>query len=91
MGAVGYFPTYSLGNLYSAQFFKSMSKDLPHIEQDMEKGDFEGILGWLRENIHVSGKIYPAGELCAKVTGEALNPDYFMEYLEDKYSEIYGF
>lgn len=89
-GAVGYFPTYALGNLYGAQFYHKMDSDLGGTEKLMEKGDFKTILRWLRENIHQHGSIYTAEELCVKTTGETLNPDYFYKYLENKYSRIYG-
>ncbi len=89
-GAIGYFPTYTLGNLYSAQFYAAMKRDLPDLEQTMTAGDLTPVRGWLGEKIHRAGKLYPAGELCARVTGEELNPAYFMDYLEDKYTGIYG-
>lgn len=90
-GAIGYFPTYALGNLYGAQFFNIMRKDLDNIESLMEEGQFGSILRWLRDNIHRYGSIYTADELCNRVTGESLNPAYFIRYLEDKYSLIYKF
>jgi len=89
-GLVGYFPTYALGNLYAAQFENSMRQALPKMEDDIRSGDFTKILGWLRENIHQHGMIYPASELCKRVTGEDLNPSYFTDYLETKYGGIYG-
>jgi carboxypeptidase Taq len=89
-GAIGYFPTYTLGNLFSAQFYAAMKKDLPGLEEAMAGGDLEMIRAWLGEKIHRPGKLYPAGELCSRVSGEELNPAYFMDYLETKYTEIYG-
>ena len=89
-GAIGYFPTYALGNLYGAQFFQKLDRDLGGVVEIMERGDFKKILGWLRDNIHRYGSIYTAEELCMNATGEALNPDYFIDYLEKKYSGIYG-
>ncbi len=89
-GAIGYFPTYALGNLYGAQFYRKMDRDLGGIDEIMERGDFKKILGWLRDNIHRHGSIYTAEELCMNATGETLNPDYFIDYLEKKYSGIYG-
>ena len=89
-GAIGYFPTYALGNLYGAQFFQKLDRDLGGVDEIMERGDFKKILGWLRDNIHRYGSIYTAEELCMNATGEALNPDYFIDYLEKKYSGIYG-
>jgi carboxypeptidase Taq len=91
MGGIGYFPTYALGNLYAAQFFKTLKKELPRVAAEVEQGNFIAILTWLREKIHSPGKVYTAGELCTRVTGEALNPDYYLQYLEEKYSAIYRF
>ena len=88
-GLIGYFPTYALGNLYAAQFARSMNSDLGGIEDDVRSGEFGRILGWLRDRIHSRGMIYPAAELCRMVTGEELNPAYFTEYLKQKYGGIY--
>lgn len=89
MGGIGYFPTYSLGNLYAAQFYGKMSDDIGDIERQISLGRFDDIKNWLRKNIHSAGKTYTAGELVKKVTGEELNSRYFSEYLEKKYGEIY--
>ncbi|MDC7228115.1 MAG: carboxypeptidase M32 [Spirochaetales bacterium] len=89
-GLIGYFPTYALGNLYAAQFMNSMENQLGDVGKIVRSGDFSSILGWLRENIHQYGRVYPAEKLCRRVTGESLNPDYFMHYLENKYGEVYG-
>lgn len=91
MGAFGYFPTYTLGNLYSAQFYRSMQNEIPDIEDQIKNRNLEPVLCWLKENIHQYGSIYPADQLCLKVTGENLNPDYFIDYLTGKYREIYEF
>lgn len=90
MGAFGYFPTYALGNLYAAQFFQSMEKELPDCTKKISQGSFEGILYWLREKIHRHGRIFDAEELCFRISGEQLNPCYFTDYLIKKYSELYG-
>ncbi len=90
-GAIGYFPTYALGNLYGAQFFNSMKKSLGNVDDLIKQGDFGIILGWLRENIHQYGSIFTAEELCINATGEPLNPVYCSKYLENKYRSIYGF
>ncbi|RKX76971.1 MAG: carboxypeptidase M32 [Spirochaetes bacterium] len=90
MGAIGYFPTYALGNLYGAQFYSALKGAQPELEKMLACGDFSGVLNWLRENIHCHGRIYKAEELVKRVTGEELNPDYFIKYLKEKYSEVYG-
>jgi carboxypeptidase Taq len=89
-GLFGYFPTYSLGNLYAAQFWSSLIKENPKAYKQIAKGDFKEILTWLRKNIHAHGRTYSASQLVKKVTGEELNSRYFAEYLEKKYKDIYG-
>ncbi|HWF12298.1 MAG TPA: carboxypeptidase M32 [Candidatus Acidoferrales bacterium] len=88
-GMIGYFPTYSLGNLYSAQFFAAARRDIPTLEDEMSHGEFSKLLKWLREKIHVHGKYYSAQELAKNATGEKLNSKYFAEYISRKYGEIY--
>ncbi len=88
-GGIGYFPTYSLGNLYSAQFFAAAKRDLPALDDEMARGEFGSLLNWLRAKIHVHGKFYSARELAINATGEPLNSKYFAEYITRKYGEIY--
>lgn len=88
-GGIGYFPSYSLGNLYAAQILRKIQRDLPDFYQHIEAGRFDIIQNWLKENIHQYGKLYTPNELIVKVTGEELNAQYLVEYLEKKYSEVY--
>ena len=88
-GSFGYFPTYFLGNLYGAQFYNTALKQHPNLPNEYEKGNFSNLLSFLRENIHQYGRIYQARDLVKRVTGEDLNPDYFIEYLEKKFYQIY--
>ncbi len=90
-GLMGYFPTYALGNMYGVQFYNSMKKDLGNIEEQISGGNFNKILDWLRTNIHTHGSVYNAGELCENVTGESLNPQYFLDYIDNKYRQIYQY
>lgn len=90
-GSIGYFPTYTLGNLYAAQFFLRAEQDLGNIDSLMEAGDFGAILGWFRRKIHSQGSRYMARDLVKVVTGDDLNPQYLLDYLWRKYSQIYGF
>lgn len=87
-GLFGYFLTYTPGNLYAAQFFQAAVRDLPE-KLDPEEF-FRYLLGWLRINIHSKGQLYSAAELVKRVTGKELTIRYFQEYLQNKYSEIYG-
>lgn len=89
-GGFGYFPSYSLGNLYAAQILNTILKQNPNFFEEIEAGNFSSIREWLRENIHQYGKLYTPDELIQKVTGEALNADYLVSYLEEKYSNIYN-
>lgn len=89
-GAFGYFPTYTLGNLYAAQFYHCAEQDLGNLEDHFRKGEFEPLLHWLRQNIHSEGRRYRSRDLMRKVTGEDLNPRYLLSYLESKYGELYS-
>jgi carboxypeptidase Taq len=89
-GLIGYFPTYTLGNLYAAQFFAKAKSDLGNLDQSFANGDFKRLLGWLRENIHIHGQRYLAGDLVKRVTGEALSHRPLMDYLNDKFKTLYG-
>ena len=89
-GAFGYFPTYALGNLYSAQFFAQCETDLGDLTTHVANGHFDPFREWLRENIHQHGQCYSAGELVVRVTGEPLTHRYLIDYLRTKASEIYG-
>jgi carboxypeptidase Taq len=91
LGLMGYFPTYTLGNLHSAQFFVQAQKDIPDLSTQFEKGDFSGLLGWLRSNIHCHGMCYRADALAEKVTGKPLSHKPLVDYMNKKYGEIYGF
>ncbi len=88
-GYIGYFPTYTLGNLYSAQFWNTAKKQIPDLPKKIGKGDLKTLREWLRKHIHQHGKSYSAEDLALKITGEKLNPDYFSRYLEEKYTNIY--
>ncbi|WP_199613583.1 carboxypeptidase M32 [Paenibacillus alkalitolerans] len=89
-GAFGYFPTYSLGNLYAAQILFTIRKRFPDFYGMISRGEFGAVREWLRENIHQHGMVYSPEELIVRVTGEPLNPDYLVQYFEEKYSDIYG-
>ncbi len=90
MGGLGYFPTYALGNLYAAQFFDALKKSIPDWSSLVSRGEFAPLLAWLRHNIHRHGRVYTAGELCRQVTGQALDPDFFLDYLNQKFGAIYA-
>lgn len=90
MGGFGYFPTYTLGNIYASHFFKSFENDHPNWESQVASGEFQFIREWLTNAVHQHGRRYSAQDLLKKVTGKKINSDAYIEYLTDKYREIYG-
>lgn len=88
-GLFGYFPTYTLGNLYAAQLWQTINKELPGLEDEFAKGDFGRLKQWLNKNVHAHGRRYGAGELCEKVTGRPLESQPLMDYLGGKLREVY--
>jgi carboxypeptidase Taq len=88
-GAFGYFPTYTLGNLYAAQFFEQAEKDLRDLEPMFARGEFRPLLDWLRRNIHAHGRRYSAAELANRVTGRPLSHDALIRRLRAKFAPLY--
>jgi carboxypeptidase Taq len=89
-GSIGYFSTYALGNLISAQLWEKINKDIPDLEEQIRKGKFDALLGWLRANIHTHGRKYDPQDLVQRVTGSKITPEPYVRYLTNKYSDIYG-
>lgn len=89
-GAFGYFPSYTLGNLYAAQILNKMEKEIPDLYTNVKEGNLEIVMGWLQQNIHQYGSIYTPDELILQVTGEEMNATYLVKYLEKKYADVYG-
>ena len=89
IGAFGYFPTYTLGNLNAGCLFKKMMEDIPNMDEGFEKGDVSSATNWLTENIHQHGSVYEPTELIKNATGEELTPEPFLDYLDEKFSDMY--
>jgi len=89
-GAIGYFSTYALGNLISAQLWEKIRKDIQNLDDQICRGDFSELLAWLRKNIHQHGHKYEPQVLVEKVTGSKITPEPYVRYLTKKYGEIYG-
>ncbi len=89
-GMVGYFSTYALGNLISAQIWERLNADLPDLPDQIRRGEFSQWLGWLRSHIHCYGSKYEPQELVQRVTGSKIDPAPYMRYLTQKYTAIYG-
>ncbi len=90
MGAFGYFPTYTLGNLYAAQLLEAMKQELGDIEDIISSGNWSSMLEWLRENIHSKGSVMEPSALIQSATGSPPSPEPFLNYVEGKYSKLYG-
>jgi carboxypeptidase Taq len=89
-GLVGYFPTYTLGNLYAAQFFATADRELGGLHAQFARGEFQPLRNWLREKIHRHGQHYSSAELVKRVTGRELSPAPLVAHLRAKYGELYG-
>ncbi len=89
-GTVGYFPTYSMGNLLSYQIWNALTRDLGDTDSLMEKGDFAPILGWLREQVYRHGCRYTPKELVMRVTGKPMGTEDYLSGITEKYSAIYS-
>jgi len=88
LGSLGYFPTYTLGNLYAAMFWNAARRALPDLDAELAAGRPAGLLRWLRAEIHARGSLLEAGDLCRAVTGRPLDAGDFIAYLETKYGEL---
>lgn len=89
-GLMGYFSTYALGNLVSAQLWEKINADIKDLDEQIRKGKFDELLGWLREKVHIFGHKYDPQDLVQKVTGSKINSAAYVRYLNKKYGEIYG-
>lgn len=89
-GSFGYFPTYTLGNLYAAQLFEKVLEDIPDLHASFERGDFRPLKSWLNENLHVHGGRYLPSEMCQRITGNPLSADPLLRHLESKLRPLYG-
>ena len=85
-GAIGYFPTYTLGNLLAAQLMEVIRRDLPDLDDRVEAGDLAPLRRWLLEKVHHPGRLLLAPELIQQVTGSPLSVDAFLRYLDHKWS-----
>jgi carboxypeptidase Taq len=90
MVGFGYFPTYTLGNFYAAQFFETALQNNPSLAEALEKGDTTGLLAWLQENIQQHGRKLTPAEVVIRATQKPLSHEPFVRYATNKYSEIYN-
>ncbi len=85
LGSMGYFPTYTLGNLNAAQLMFAAGKQVPGLSDQLAQGHYQPLLDWLRKNIHQHGRRYLPAELMRRATGETTQAKYRVDYLRDKY------
>ena len=90
-GLFGYFPSYALGNIYGGQLLTAMEKDMPSWRKHLAKGDFKSVKKWLIKNVYSYGNLYDPEDLLGKITGQKINVKNYIGYLEDKFSELYGY
>lgn len=91
LGAIGYFPTYAIGNLMSTQLFAAAKRSIPDLDLKTVKGDFSDLLLWLRTHVHQHGRRKSSGQILQDATGSPLSADSWMEYVNSKFGDLYGF
>jgi carboxypeptidase Taq len=90
-GSIGYFPTYALGNLISAQIWERLTADVPDVYEAIEQAEFAPLRDWLRENLHRYGRKFTPSETLERVVGTAqIDPEPYVRYLRGKLAGIYG-
>ena len=89
-GMLGYFSTYALGNLISAQLWECVNADIPDLPEQIRQGHFTSLVGWMREKIHRHGGKFEPQELIQRITGSKIDPAPYIRYLQTKFGEIYG-
>jgi carboxypeptidase Taq len=87
VGSFGYFPSYALGAVIAAQLYESMRSDVPNLDEQISRGEFGGLFGWLRTHVHSLGAKVPVNELMKEATGKPLSAASFVRYVESKYLE----
>ena len=90
-GSFGYFPSYALGNIYGGQMLTAMEKSMPEWRKQLAKGNFNDVKQWLNKNVHSQGSLYDPADLIHRIAGTRLDVKPFLNYLNKKYSELYGF
>ena len=88
-GSFGYFATYSIGSLYAAQLYATISREHLSLTKELEQGNNMPVWQWLQQHIYQYGRYYNSGDLCKQTTGQPLNADFFINYVNDKFSAIY--
>jgi carboxypeptidase Taq len=90
LGSFGYFPTYTLGNLYGAQIYQALRRVFPEYDERLAAEGAEFLLAWLDEQMYTYGQVYTPRDIARNVTGENLTPEYFVRYINAKSEWLYG-
>jgi carboxypeptidase Taq len=90
IGAIGYFPTYQLGNLLSLQLWEKITAEIPDLDDQIAQGEFGALREWLRVNLHQHGRKYTSSELLKRLTGNGLDAGPYLKYLKTKFADVYG-
>ena len=90
MGLFGYFPTYTLGNMYAAQLYEAADRELGGLDRQVAAGEFQPLLGWLRDKVHRQGRRYTAAELVEAASGAPPSPKPLLEHLRRGVAAVYG-
>jgi carboxypeptidase Taq len=90
-GLYGYFPSYALGNIYSGQILTALAKGIQNWRSQLAQGNLKNIKGWLIKNVHSHGDLYDPTDLIRRITGKKLDAEPYLQYLQEKYSKLYGF
>jgi carboxypeptidase Taq len=89
-GLIGYFPSYTIGNVASVQFFDAARRAHPDLAEQIGRGEFGALLAWLRTNVHACGRKFLPQDLLVRATGEGLTPEPYLRYLREKFTDLYG-
>jgi carboxypeptidase Taq len=86
----GYFPGYTIGNLVGAQLMEKIRSDISDLDAQIERGEFAGLLTWLRNNVHRHGRKFTPNELLERTTGKPMTAGPWIDYVKKKYGALYG-
>jgi carboxypeptidase Taq len=89
-GLIGYFPTYTLGNIFAAQLMAAAARHLPDLDRDLAAGHFAGLLSWLQRHVHAHGRQFESASLVEQATGQPVSERWLMESLRQRYGAAYG-
>ena len=90
-GYYGYFPSYAIGNIYSGQIFEELRLNVEKVKSQIEQGQINEVNLWLKQNVHYYGSLYEPNELIEKISGEKINSQPYIQYLNKKYRKLYNF